>query len=163
MFVIGHSLFRGARTAVLMASCVFQDGSESQVEWDEAAAEAAAEAEWEAEADQAEALEEECADAEEGYAEDAAEAEEVGDAAEAEEAAVDAGAAAAAVAAVQRAAQAAADAAAAAAASEPRYPSVCEHGVPFGLCHNCRAGGKGGPDPVHDVPPARHRIIDDVR
>ena len=121
-----------------------QDGSESQVEWDEGAAEAAAEAEWEAEADRAEALEEECAHAEE---EDAEEAEEAADAD------ADAGAAAGAAPAAGQSSEW---------ASEPQHRSACEHGLPFGVCHNCRAGGTAGSDAVDNVPPIRQTTMFDL-
>ena len=147
MFVYGTPCAAELELLFSWAPRVLQAGSESQVEWDEAAAEAAAEAEWEAEADWAEALEEECADAEEEDAEEAAAAEDAADA--------DAGAAAA------------ADAAPAPVqspqwASEPQHRSACEHGLPFGMCHNCRAGGTAGSDAQDIVPPVRLRMSDDL-
>ena len=109
--------------------------------------------------------------------EGAEETEDAADAADAEEVAeeaVAAGLAAAAAAAVRQDAQAgagvaaSADAAAAPAAVlsperafEPQHPSTCEHGVPFGVCGRCRAGGIADSDSTDGVPPARGRTLDD--
>ena len=125
---------------------MFQAGTESEADWDEAAEEAAAEAEWEAEADRAEALEEERADAEEE------------DAAEAEEAVGEAGTAGPAPATAWHDALAD-DAAVAAAIAAAR----CEHGLSFGICLLCRAAGTAGLNASDDVPPARRRSLENLR